>query len=194
MCTSLIFSVLSAPGQGLISTLSSCLLFPYLFPISSPAWPRVSLFSFSFACPLCPFTHITHTVMFSTAPLFLFFFFSSSVSFCSNILSFAHWQSLRLSIYLPLTLPLSFVPRVIWGIYQQTWSRALLRSALLCVETLIRGIAWQCSPKPASFKSTDVLSHTNPLQVYRSFIDALLQSAQLPRISAQPSVTLSRTS
>lgn len=142
-----------------------------LFPIASPAWPRLSCF----VC-LLPLSFRRH-----------FCFFLSPLSPSFNPIFRSPWHFHRLSLQPSL---LDFCPRlfsagVIWGIYQQTWSRAPLHSAPLCVETLIRGIAWQRSPpKPSSSKSTDVPSHTyehshEPLQVYRSFMDARLQSANL---------------
>lgn len=184
MCTSLIFAVWSAPGQGRISTLPSCLFFPYLFLISSPAWhdpqPVFSLFFFR-SSSLSMFSF-----MFSWWT-WCSFIFSGSLVFCiSNLNPLSAHPAF--SVPSLIAFPLSFKTREIWGIYQQTWSCALLCSPLLCVEMLIRGFAWQRSPKPASFKSTDVPSdtntHTNPLQVYKSFIDALLQSAQLLHISS----------
>ena len=55
-------SVWSAPGQGSISTVPSCLLFSYIFAISSPAWPRVSLFLFRFlVTPSFPPPTFSHT-------------------------------------------------------------------------------------------------------------------------------------
>ena len=176
--------VWSAQGQIPISPLPSCLfiLFFFLFPISSPAWASLS-------CLVClmPLSFSRH-----------FCFFLSPLPPSFNPIFRSLWHFLRLCLQPSL---LDFCPRlfsvgVIWGIYQQTWSSAPLHSALLCVETPIRGIACPPTPhKPSSSKSTDVLSHTyapSPglLQVYRSFVDVRLHSAKLLRYSASPSVAL----
>lgn len=171
------------PGFDKHSALMSFipLFIPYLLTCMT-----LKLFFFVSLSPLSFLSHYAHSdVFYTTAPLILFFFFFLWLFLPSYLLLSVALSPSVCPLSFSDSLPLSFSFRVIWGIYQQTWSRALLRSALLCVETLIRGIAWQRSPKPASFKSTDVASHTsthtNPLQVYRSFIDALLQSARLLR-------------
>lgn len=143
------------PGFDKHSALMSFipLFIPYLLTSMT-----LSLIFFIFVCLLPP-SFLPH---FSHISLWVFLIFSFSNSFYHPIFC-SLWHFLLLSLHLSFldSCPLLFSTRVIWGIYQQTWSRALLRSALLCVETLIRGIAWQRSPKPSSFKSTDVPSHTS---------------------------------
>lgn len=105
-------------------------------------------------------TLLSLDVFHRTASLPLFFPppLSPALSLFYHLISCSLWHFLPLPVHLSssdslsVTLLLSFSTRVICGIYLQTWSRALLSSALLCVETLIRGIAWQCSPQACIFK------------------------------------------
>lgn len=179
------------PGLDKHSALMSFI--PLFIPYLLTCMALSVSFCFSFARHLChyyPITYIRISLSLFPPRLSVVSLFCHSVSFPLYFHPAFPPDSLLCSP------SLFFSTRVIWGIYQQTWSRAPLHSALLCVETLIRCIAWQRSPKPASFKSTDVPSdihthtHTNPLQVYRSFIDALLQSAQLQWNLLQNQVSL----
>lgn len=61
-CTCFIFSVWTAPGQGLISNLPLCLL----FLISLPAWPQLCLFLY---LPTSDFLLHAYTLVFSLNPL-----------------------------------------------------------------------------------------------------------------------------
>lgn len=169
-CTCFIFSVWTAPGQGLISNLPLCLL----FLISLPAWTQLCLSLFYL--PTSDFLLHAYTLIFLLNPLCSTSQTLSWFLFCSVFL-LCPWFFDSLA-----ALPFSSSLRVIWGIHQQTWSRAQHRSALLCwnadkrhcLATLPQACIFQINR--CSFTHKHTRTHKPS-----SFIDVPLQSAQLLR-------------